>query len=256
MRLFETFTINDLNPTGGIFVNHNPNKLKNAKLGPNITTLDKTLGGSPNDMIQIYRGTPDKNSQIAAGDYISTNKQLAKDWAGTGFVIGLKVKKGDILDDITEPGGEEYIYIPNAYKKVSNKLKNESKTMKLSELRQLIREEVRRVINENNTKPTNELFTDLYDTAWQLYGKVRNYAVKNPQKINSNDLNNMISTIIKDRGFKGSKGDFANLPDNSSSKLIKLFTAVLKKGEFKYSNWNPKSDKWQNISVSADDLWY
>jgi len=152
MRLFETFTINDLNPTGGIFVNHNPNKLKNAKLGPNITTLDKTLGGSPNDMIQIYRGTPDKNSQIAAGDYISTNKQLAKDWAGTGFVIGLKVKKGDILDDITEPGGEEYIYIPNAYKKVSNKLKNESKTMKLSQLRQIIREEAKKTLNEGKAK--------------------------------------------------------------------------------------------------------
>jgi glutamyl-tRNA reductase len=128
--------------------------------------------------------------------------------------------------------------------------------MKLDELRRLIREEVRRVINENNTKPTNEIFTDLYDTAWQLYSKVRNYALKNPQKISINDLNDMISTIIKDLKFKGNKTDFANLPDNSASKLIKLFNVVLKKREFKYINWNPKTSKWQKYDVSTDDLWY
>ena len=114
-RFDENNILNDLNPTGGIFVDYKPEIRAKAKLGKNITTLDKTMGGSPTDTIIVYRGT--SNKKIVPGDFITTNKQLAKDYGG-GNVISLKVKKGDILDDITEPEGEEYIYRPNAYKEL------------------------------------------------------------------------------------------------------------------------------------------
>uniref|UniRef100_A0A6M3K7I0 Uncharacterized protein n=1 Tax=viral metagenome TaxID=1070528 RepID=A0A6M3K7I0_9ZZZZ len=103
--------IDNLNPTGSIFADYTPEKRATMPLGENITTLDKTLGKSPDEIITIYRGTG-KGNEIIAGDFITTNKQLAKDYAGTGNIIEKKVKLSDILDDKTEPLGEEYIYRP------------------------------------------------------------------------------------------------------------------------------------------------
>lgn len=124
IKLFEAFItegieINNLNPTGGIFVDYSPEKLANAKLGKNMVTLDKTCGGRANDTIMIYRGTVKTQNKIVPGDYVTTNKKLAKDYAGNGHVIELKVRKGDILDDKSEPCGEEYLYIPNIDKKAN-----------------------------------------------------------------------------------------------------------------------------------------
>lgn len=104
--------INSVNPTGSIFADYTPEARAKAPLGPNMTTLDKTIGGKPNDTVTIYRGTSGSD-QIVPGDFITTNKQLAQDYAGSGKVISQTVKKGDIIDDITEPGGEEYLYRPN-----------------------------------------------------------------------------------------------------------------------------------------------
>lgn len=113
---YDLETLDSLNPTGSIFVDYNPDKRANSPLAKNITTLDKTIGGNPKDEIIIYRGVPKEIRKINAGDFITTNKKLAKDYAGTGNVLMLKVKKGDILDDIEDNGSEEYIYRPNAYK--------------------------------------------------------------------------------------------------------------------------------------------
>ena len=107
-------SLENLNPTGGIFVEYSPETYAKAPLGKNMTTLDKTIGGSPEDIITVYRGTPGKS--IVPGDYITTNKQLARDYTGTGNVIRLRTRKGDVLDDLSEPLGEEYIYRPNAFK--------------------------------------------------------------------------------------------------------------------------------------------
>lgn len=115
--LNENSVLNSLNPTGGVFVDYDPKTRMKAPLGKNMTTLDKTSGGKPTDSIIIYRGTSDR--KIVPGDFVTTNKQLAVDYAGAGRVISLKVKKGDILDDITEPEGGEYIYRPNAYKELT-----------------------------------------------------------------------------------------------------------------------------------------
>lgn len=106
-------TIDSVNPTGSIFTKYQPNIRAKANLADNITTLDKTLNVSPNETITIFRGAPKNQKSIVSGDFITTNYQLAKDYAGDGIVLVKKVKAGDILDDITEPLGEEYIYRAN-----------------------------------------------------------------------------------------------------------------------------------------------
>lgn len=107
------YTINDLNPTGGIVTEYNPSVRATAPLGDNITTYANTSGLSPDDMVTIYRGGPVEQRTINPGDFVTTNPQLAKDYAGDGHVISQDVPAGHILDDVTYPLGEEYLYRPN-----------------------------------------------------------------------------------------------------------------------------------------------
>lgn len=111
-------TLDTLNPTGSIFAEYTPAMRAKMPLGKNITTYDKTAGLDANEIITIYRGTGKGNS-IVAGDFVTTNKQLAKDYAGNGKVVEAKVKASDVLDDVTEPLGEEYIYRPKNFEKTS-----------------------------------------------------------------------------------------------------------------------------------------
>lgn len=113
--------LNDLNPTGGIFVDYTPESRANARLGDNITTLDVTSGGNPNDLIMVYRGAPSNQIEIVPGDFITTNYQLAKDYAGDGNVLKKVVRLGDVLDVIDESLSEEYIYRPGADNIIKNK---------------------------------------------------------------------------------------------------------------------------------------
>lgn len=124
--VLKTEKIDSINPTGGINVKYTPEKRATAELGDNITTFDKTSNKLPDEEITIYRGTTKNQKEIVSGDFITTNKQLAKDYAGNGVVIEKKVKAKDILDDITEPLGEEYIYRPN---------KAQEKTVKSPEIK-------------------------------------------------------------------------------------------------------------------------
>lgn len=104
--------LDTLNPTGGLTADYTPDTRVKARLGKNITTLDKTMGRSADEMITVYRGASNSQGKISPGDFITTNEQLARDYAGTGRVIKERVRLGDILDDLTEPLGEEYIYRP------------------------------------------------------------------------------------------------------------------------------------------------
>jgi hypothetical protein len=104
--------VTSVNPTGTVFTKYNPELRYIADLGENITTLDKTMKINPNETITIYRGAPKNQSKINKGDFVTTNKQLAKDYAGNGHIIEEKVKASEILDDMNEPMGEEYIYRP------------------------------------------------------------------------------------------------------------------------------------------------
>lgn len=111
-----------VNPTGGVFVDYKPEDIYNLELGENMTTLAETAGYNPDEKIMVYRGVSTGKGSIGPGDFITTNKQLAQDYAGTGTVVTETVRAGDILDDSDEPLGEEYIYYPEKkVKKQDNK---------------------------------------------------------------------------------------------------------------------------------------
>jgi len=111
-KVGEVKVMNSLNPTGGIVTEYKPQERATMPLGENITTFDKTANISPDEMVTIYRGAPKSQKNINAGDFITTNKELAKSYTGDGNVIEMKVPAKHILDDITEPLGDEYIYRP------------------------------------------------------------------------------------------------------------------------------------------------
>lgn len=104
--------LDGINPTGSIFTGYDPQSRAVAPLAPHMTTLDQTSASHPNTMVNIYRGAPAHQKEIAAGDFITTNPQLAKDYAGNGRVIQKQVPMSHVVDDSTEPLGEEYLYRP------------------------------------------------------------------------------------------------------------------------------------------------
>ena len=105
----EEVVLNSMNPSGGIFVEYTPEQRDALPLGENITTYDETADISPTEKVTVYRGVPNYVNEIKSGDFVTTNEQLAKDYAGEGKVISMEVNANDILDDKTEPLGEEYI---------------------------------------------------------------------------------------------------------------------------------------------------
>jgi hypothetical protein len=104
--------LNSLNPTGSLFVKYGPEARATAALGPDMTTLDKTMDVAADEPVTIYRGAPLEQTEINPGDFVTTNRQLAKDYAGTGHVLETIVPASHVLDYLPEPLGEEYIYRP------------------------------------------------------------------------------------------------------------------------------------------------
>jgi hypothetical protein len=103
--------LDNLNPTGGVFVDYNPQARATIPLADNIKTLADTAKMNPDDLVDIYRGLPDDvEAAINPGDFITTNPELAKSYGNN--VHKMQVRYRDILDDINEPLGEEYIYRP------------------------------------------------------------------------------------------------------------------------------------------------
>ena len=114
--------LDSLNPTGSVVAEYAPHERANARLGEDMTTLAATAGIDPEAKVQIFRGVPGAaEPTITAGDFVTTNRQLAKDYAGTGQVIEAAVRAGDILDSKSEPGGEEYIYRPHADRELDDR---------------------------------------------------------------------------------------------------------------------------------------
>ena len=112
--------LDNLNPTGGLFVDYTPEARMKIKLGDNITTLDKTSKKPPETITTIYRGAPKSQKQINPGDFVTTNETLAGTYGEN--ILSKEVKMSDVLDDKTEPLGEEYLYRPQkAVKKVTKK---------------------------------------------------------------------------------------------------------------------------------------
>lgn len=104
--------LDSLNPTGGVLVDYNPQERVTMPLADNMTTLDKTSGRPSNEMVTIYRGAPKNQTSINPGDFVTTNRELAKSYTGDGNILESKVPMSHVLDDKTSPLGEEYIYRP------------------------------------------------------------------------------------------------------------------------------------------------
>ena len=66
--------LDTLNPTGGLTADYTPDTRVKARLGKNITTLDKTMGRSADEMITVYRGASNSQGKISPGDFITTNE--------------------------------------------------------------------------------------------------------------------------------------------------------------------------------------
>jgi ADP-ribose pyrophosphatase YjhB (NUDIX family) len=101
--------IDTLNPTSTIFTNYTPDERDTLTLGENIVFYYQTANIKSDEKVVVYRGVPNEVNEIRSGDFVTTNYQLAKDYAGTGKVIQKEVRADEILDDETEPLGEEYI---------------------------------------------------------------------------------------------------------------------------------------------------
>ena len=100
----------------GIFNEYDPEQRTEAKksnAAENTPLSD--LGFDPEQEIEVYRGVPEDADSINPGDWVTTLPQLAKDYAGTGKVISMKVKAKDLLADPSSGEGaytEEMVYQP------------------------------------------------------------------------------------------------------------------------------------------------
>jgi hypothetical protein len=71
------------------------------------------LGYDPGQLITIYRGVPVEADQaIRAGDWVTPNRQLAQDYAGTGNVVTLVVPAHALMTDPDDDSFEEMVYAP------------------------------------------------------------------------------------------------------------------------------------------------
>ena len=114
--------LDSLNPTGSVFATHDPAVRMEAELGPDMTTFAATHGLSDDAQIEIFRGIPQEAlGGIVPGDFVTTERQLAADYAGNGRVVSLTVNAGDVLDAVSEPDGGEYIYRPGAARELARR---------------------------------------------------------------------------------------------------------------------------------------
>lgn len=104
-------TLDSINPTGGVFVDYDPAS-RTGPHGPSVTTYDRAAGVHPDEPMTIYRGAPTHQTQINPGDFITTNPQLAHDYAGIGHVLQMQVPAKHIATDPDEWEREEHIYSP------------------------------------------------------------------------------------------------------------------------------------------------
>jgi hypothetical protein len=120
--------ITSVNPTGGVLVDYTPQARMTAPLGENMTTLANSMKKKPDTMVTIYRGAPKTQKGINPGDFISTDRNSALSYAEDGNVISKKVRLGDILDDMDEPLGGDYLYRPGAFEEIGTKVRDITKS--------------------------------------------------------------------------------------------------------------------------------
>ena len=224
-----TPVINDLNPTGGVFVDYTPKQRAASVFGENMTTLSKTMGVDSDEMIEIYRGVPrDYKGGISPGDFITTSKQLAGDYGDK--VISKKVKASQILDDVTEPLGEEYLYVPGA--KFKSDIKSAA-NIDVSMIDDVNKSAAKKVLNDVVPRLKSDMtalqahkLKKLIDSAVD-YGKLPTADTALPKQLDSalkklrSSLNERIATKSKD--YAKANADYAKVigPLGDMDKIFK-----------------------------------
>jgi len=105
----------------GIFNEYNPaQRMSEETSNAAENTRLSELGFDPEKEITVFRGVPTGVKGINPGDWVTANKMLAKDYAGNGDVISMKVKHKHLLTDPSAGEGgytEEMVYRPVEDKK-------------------------------------------------------------------------------------------------------------------------------------------
>ena len=99
--------VNAQNKTG-LFNEYNPSARSGGSTVEN-TPLTQ-LGYNATDELTVYRGVPKGVKSINDGDWVTTSKQLAKDYAGTGDVISMKVKASRLFAESGDDALDELVY--------------------------------------------------------------------------------------------------------------------------------------------------
>ena len=226
--------IDSVNPTGSVFREYLPNQRAKAEVADNITTLDKTSRKSANKIVTVYRGAPSNQKAIVAGDFVTTNKQLAKDYAGNGIVLEKKVKMPDLLDDINDPLGQEYIYKPkiNIPEKVEN-LEQEAK--KYKSVDEFIKAEI------SDGEDYRELFTKVYHGG----AGVKDISKKGVKILSPEDK-------LK---YPSSGGGYFGLSTSPDKSYAQQFSKnIVNKDDVVELYLNPKAQAYQIFGEAIDDI--
>jgi hypothetical protein len=97
----------------GVFIDYYPERrASDVVISDDYVPITVEAGYRPDDMITVYRGTIKEQTRLNNGDWVTTNKQLAKDYSGNGRVIEAKVKASELYAPKGE-GIEELIYSTN-----------------------------------------------------------------------------------------------------------------------------------------------
>ena len=98
----------------GVFNEYDPSK-REAGSDVETTRLTDLDGYEMDQEVTVYRGIPsDAQGGINAGDWVTPDERLAKDYAGTGSVVSLKVKAQDLRTDPEDDSFAEMVYTPEA----------------------------------------------------------------------------------------------------------------------------------------------
>lgn len=94
----------------GVFNEHDPNSRTPAE-----TTPLTEKGFDPEEELTVYRGVPKDVDAIGSGDWVTADERLAKDYAGDGKVVSMKVKAKDLLTDPSQGDEREALLSEMVY---------------------------------------------------------------------------------------------------------------------------------------------
>lgn len=243
--------LDTLNPTWTVVTKYIPSKRANSILDKNkLTTLDKTMWVNSNKEITIYRWAPKTQKAINEWDFVTTNYNLAKDYAWNWKVLELKVKAKDVLDDIWEPLWEEYLYISSSKQKWSDTFN------KVSSIKSDLIKEAKKVWLFDNAKK--------YDDVKQFINSVKNIH-RPPDITNWSPLYDLTNSYWNDIYSSNAIRYYWNInykPDinaitiikslkNNPEKEIKIYRAIEKWGREIFNSWD-----WVSITKKyAQEHW-